>query len=93
MDDKFIELAQRITSLEAKFESDREDKEEFKQALDSLRAGQRETNKELSTLNNKITKWEGKFGGVIFVLTCLWAFLSGAAAAVMDWIKLMGGIK
>lgn len=91
MDDKFLELAQRVTSLESRAEQYNKDKEDIMRTLESIRATQTTEAVKISTLVNKISKWEGRFGGVVFMIGCLWAFFSGAAKALIDWITLTGG--
>lgn len=93
MDIKLLDLAERVAALEALAERGAEDREVLKEKQDETNAKIDELNDRLATLLNKIAKWEGKFGGVLFVLGCLWAFFSGAAEALLSWVKLMGGIK
>lgn len=86
MDERFIDVTERIAALEAKAEHGQADRDEMKKSLHSLE-------KSLADLNQKISKWEGKFGGVIFIIGCLWAFLAGLPSAILDWVKAFGGVK
>jgi uncharacterized coiled-coil protein SlyX len=90
MDDKFVELAERIAALEEAAEHGQRDRDELKVMLTSAIARLTHTDQSLNSLVNKISKWEGKFGGVIFIITCLWAFLTSAPQAFMEWLKLGG---
>lgn len=86
MEQKVMNLAERIAALEARADQGALDREELKE-------GQTETNKKLSELLTKVSKWEGKFGGVLFVVGCLWAFFSGFAKAVLAWMQAFGSVK
>ena len=46
----------------------------------------------INTLTTKIDKWEGKFGGFLFAVGCMWAFFSGALKSLVDWIKIKGDV-
>jgi hypothetical protein len=72
-------LITRISILEALAEEAKEERKEIKDLLSLLKA--------------KFDRWEGKFGGVLFVIACLWAFFSGFAKAAVSWITLTGGGK
>lgn len=91
MDNRIVDLAERVAALEQQAIQGQRDRNEMMHTLDSIRNTQQEEADNLSALTNKISKWEGKFGGVIFILACLWAFFSGTAGALMEWIKLGGG--
>ena len=93
MDDKFITMAERIAALEASAEHGQRDRDEMKDKLDIIHASQKHTDKNLDALVNKISKWEGKFGGVIFVISCLWIFLTNIPGAILEWLKLGGAGK
>lgn len=86
MDDHYIKMAERIASLEAQAEHNLERQERNDKTLTTIST-------QLSALNAKITRWEGKFGGVIFVVTCIWVFLTGLPSAIINWVKAFGGIK
>lgn len=86
MDERFIDVTERIAALEARAEHGQADRDEMKESLHSLKDS-------LDALTQKISKWEGKFGGVIFIVGCLWAFLTGLPSAILDWIKAFGGVK
>lgn len=92
MDDKYLDLAQRVASLESISVQHSKDREDIMRALESIRTSQTTESAKISSLVNKISKWEGRFGGVVFMLGCLWAFFSGAAKALIDWITLTGGV-
>lgn len=78
MEQKVMNLAERIAALEAKAEQGADDREEMKETLHEIR--------------DKINRWEGKFGGVLFILGCLFAFFSGAFKAAVEWLKLKGDL-
>lgn len=85
MEQKVIDMAERIAALEEQAEHGQKDRDEMKDMLHTIRDSQ-------ETLNNKITRWEGKFGGVIFVVSCVWVFLTGLPGAILNWIKVRGGL-
>ncbi len=87
MDDKYISMAERIASLEAKAEQGQNDRDEMKDKLDNIYASQRHTDKNLGDLINKISKWEGKFGGVVFVISCLWIFITNLPGTIIEFVK------
>jgi hypothetical protein len=86
MDDRIVEMSERIAALEAQAEHGQTDRNEIKESLHTMELS-------LGALVKKISKWEGKFGGVIFIIGCLWAFLTGLPGAVVDWIKAFGAMK
>ena len=90
MDDKFIDMAERIAALEEQAEHGQRDRDEMKATLTAIHQTQRHSDKNLNDLINKISKWEGKFGGVIFVISCLWIFLTNIPGAILEWFKLGG---
>lgn len=91
MDDKFVELAERIATLEEQAEHGQRDRDEMKGTLQDIRQCQVHADKNLNELINRISKWEGKFGGVIFAVSCLWIFLTNIPETIMGWIRLRGG--
>lgn len=86
MDDRIVEMSERIAALEAQAEHGQTDRTEMKKSLYTMEVA-------LGDLLKKISKWEGKFGGVLFIVGCLWAFLTGLPSAIADWIKAFGGVK
>jgi hypothetical protein len=84
MDDKFNKMVERIAILEQQAEHGQRDRDEMKVTLEVIHQSQND-------LVNKISKWEGKFGGVIFAASCLWIFLTGLPQAVVEWFKMRGG--
>jgi hypothetical protein len=93
MDEKYSELAQRVASLEARAERGAEDRKNMQLSLDQIQRTQQQEAANLAQLVNKISRWEGKFGGVLFIVGCLWAFLTGLPEVIVTWIKTFGGIK
>lgn len=90
MDEKFIRMSERIASLEEQAKQGQLDRDELKVMLIAALTRLTHTDQNLNGLVNKISKWEGKFGGVIFVLSCLWIFLTGLPAAIVEWMKFGG---
>jgi len=86
MDDKLLELAERIASLESQAEHGQRDRDDMKVTLEIIHQSQND-------LVNKISKWEGKFGGVIFAVSCLWIFMTNIPGAILEWLKLGGAGK
>lgn len=76
MEQRRGDLAERVAALEERAEQGAADREEMKKMLGEIKS--------------KLDRWEGKFGGVLFALFCLWTFFSGAAKALMDWLALSG---
>lgn len=91
MDDKFIRMSERIAALEEQAKQGQVDRDELKVMLVAALTRLTHTDQNLNGLINKISKWEGKFGGVIFVVSCVWVFLTGIPGAIMEWVKLGGG--
>jgi hypothetical protein len=85
MEQKVMNLAERIAALEARAEQGALDREEIKDTLGILA-------QTLAELVNKVSKWEGKFGGVLFAIGCLWAFFSGFAKAIVAWVQAFGSV-
>lgn len=83
MDQKVMDLAERVAALEAHAKRGAEDREEIKESL-------AQTHESLTELLHKISKWEGKFGGVVFILGCLVAFFSGLMTFLKNWITTFG---
>lgn len=97
MDDKFLDMAQRLAALEARQESHEERMEEtvreMRDVMKDMQSTVKAGNRTVAALNDKISKWEGKFGGVIFAVSCLWAFLTGLPETIINWVKTFGGVK
>lgn len=93
MDERFIGMAERIAALEEKAEAGASERARMERKIDGIAEAQEKEKEVLASLINKISKWEGKFGGVIFIIGCLWAFLTGLPGAIIDWIKAFGGVK
>lgn len=92
MDEKFIDMAERIAALEEQSVHGQRDRDEMKRDIKTANADVSAIRRDLHALLNKVSKWEGKFGGVIFIVGCLWAFLVGVPGAILDWIKTFGSI-
>jgi hypothetical protein len=90
MEDKYRNMAERIARLEQQAEHGQEDRDEMKATLIDIRRSQAHTDRTLNALDSKISKWEGKFGGVIFVVSCVWVFLTGLPQAILDWMRAFG---
>lgn len=91
MDDNFLDMARRIASLEEQAKQSALDRLDIKKTQEANHKDVLDLRRDIHTLLNKVSKWEGRFGGVIFIVSCLWAFLSGAAKSLLDWITLTGG--
>lgn len=101
MDDHYHILADRISRLESDYrkaldavENKADDVAKVASAtqstLSSISSKVNHTDKVVNELANKISKWEGKFGGVLFIVTCLWAFFTGFPSALVEWVKNFG---
>lgn len=86
MDEHYIKMAERVAALEKHTEHLEGLQERNDKTLTDIRTS-------LSSLNAKITRWEGKFGGVLFIVSCIWVFLTGLPGAIVDWIKTFGGVR
>lgn len=92
MDDKYTEMAERIAVLEEKAHRDERDRDEIKLALQQIRTSLANEAAIMHSLLNKVSKWEGSFGGIVFVMGCLWMFFSGVGKALVNYVTLTGGI-
>jgi hypothetical protein len=90
MEQRLSGLAERIASLEAHNNAIREATETLREAAEERAKKQDEMLELLYTLKSKIDKWEGKFGGVLFAVGCLWAFFTNFGQAVWNWIITHG---
>lgn len=95
MEQRVSDLASRVSALEARqlaHERLVEHKlSSLEEILKETRAQNTAANAMLSALNTKITRYEGKFGGIILAIMSVWAFITGLPQAVWDWIKRVGG--
>lgn len=94
MEDKYLDMASRVAVLEAK-QSAHEALVEHRlsnmeRILVETRAQNTAANAILTNLNTKITRYEGRFGGIILMIMSVWAFITGLPQAVWDWIKRAG---
>lgn len=62
MENRVNDLDRRLSRLEAKADERAEVQADMQEKLDQL--------------IRKIDRWEGKFGGIIFIGACLWAFFT-----------------
>lgn len=83
MEQRVQNLAERLAAVEAQLKDGKEDRTEMKEALMTQ-------NDKLTELINKVSKWEGKFGGVLFIIGCLGAFFSGLLQFIKNWITTFG---
>lgn len=90
MEDRFIDMAERIAALEEKAEAGAAERARMERKIDKIAEAQDRERADLTALLNKISKWEGKFGGVIFIVGCLWAFITGVPSAIVDWVRTFG---
>ena len=80
-------LEDRVDSLE---EYDKEFREDFKKHMDgederweAVQTQYETLDKRLEAIENVITKFKGFIGGIVFIISCLWAFISTAG----DFLK------
>lgn len=92
MDDKYTEMAERIAVLEEKAHRDEQERAETKIVLQQIRTSQANEAATMHNLLNKVAKWEGSFGGIVFIMGCLWMFFSGVGKAIVNYISLTGSI-
>lgn len=90
MDEKYIDMAERIAVLEEAARNAAQERSTILDTLASIRDKQSVEAAQVALLVNKITRWEGRFGGIIFAASCLWAFFAGAGKAIKDWLLLLG---
>jgi hypothetical protein len=90
MDEKYMDMAERIAVLEEAARHGAEERATMLKALEAIRDRQTIEAAQVSLLVNKISRWEGRFGGIIFAFGCLWAFFAGAGKAIKDWLMLLG---
>jgi hypothetical protein len=83
MEQRVNTLAEKVARMEAQLEQAHADREEMKEKLDEATIA-------INALLNKVSKWEGKFGGMIFILGCLGAFFSGLLTFIKNWITTFG---
>lgn len=90
MDKEFLALTNRVAVLEEAARHRAEERAAMLKALESIRDRQSVEAAQVALLVNKISRWEGRFGGIIFAFGCLWAFFAGAGKAIKDWLMLLG---
>jgi hypothetical protein len=78
--EKYAQITAELADVKARQEAAQDDRDELKKTLDS-------TNKALNELLLKVSRWEGKFGGILFIVGCLWVFLSEAGKALANWAQ------
>lgn len=93
MEQRVNTLSEKVASMEARMEEIKRAQDDAHKERKILEAKQDTTNQQLHELLIKIGKWEGKFGGVLFAVGCLWAFFSGAGKAMLDWFKLLVTVR
>lgn len=52
-----------------------------------MREQQRKTIDKVDGLQNKISRWEGKLGGFVFIVSCLMAFFGAFKDQILAFIK------
>lgn len=92
MEDKFIEMAERVAALEEFAKQSAEDRAEIKRSVMDVKQTANKTNADIHIIKEKLIRWESRFGAVIFVFGCVWAFFTSAGKAIVDWFKALGHI-
>ena len=90
MEQRVNTLTEKVARMEAQLEAQNARLLEAHSDREELKAALAESNKSLQVLLLKISKWEGKFGGVIFILGCLTAFFSGLLTFIKNWVTTFG---
>lgn len=80
MEQRVNNLAERLAALEVQ---NRLQEEQAKERAKT----QQEMAETLHDIKSKIDKWEGKFGAVIFVVGCLWAFATTYGEKLLDLLR------
>lgn len=91
MEDKFIEMAERVAALEEFAKQSAQDRADIKQSVIEVKTTANKTNADIHIIKEKLLRWESRFGAVLFVVGCIWAFFTSAGKALVEWIKLLGG--
>lgn len=95
--DKFTQeqindLAQRIAALEAGEIYNKEKLESIEESIAATNKKVDITNTQLTNLLAKIAKWEGKFGGILFLVGCIWTFLVASWGTILGYLKYILGV-
>lgn len=90
--DQIHELAQRIAGLEKWEMFTKEKLESIEETIESTNRKVDILNNQVANLLGKIAKWEGKFGGVLFVAGCVWTFLVVTWSSIINYVKYVLGI-
>ena len=86
-------LSERIAVLEAHRLATEEKIRGMDERTKEILAALGTTNKNIAAISTEISAWKGKFGGVLFAVGCVWAFITGFPAAFVNWVKTFGGLK
>lgn len=92
MEQRVNTLAEKMAAVEEQMKALKAQQDRAHEEREALSEKQEEISKALQELLRKIAKWEGKFGGVLFIVGCLWAFFSGFGKAIVAWVQAFGGI-
>lgn len=82
------ELAQQLHEMQITFAVRGRMILELEEAVDRLEVQANNTETKLDKLLEKITKWEAKLGGILFVGTCVWAFVVAMKEQIMALFKV-----
>lgn len=91
MEQRVNTLAEKMAAVEVQLKNQADALEKAGDERAALNEELKETNERLQQLLTKVARWEGKFGGVLFIVGCLWAFFSGFGKAVVAWAQAFGG--
>lgn len=78
---------ERLARLEERMLSSIEDRKELWSRIDKLVDAQENMTAELHKIVLEMTNWKGKFGGIILVVGCVWAFLTVAWSSIIGYFK------
>lgn len=91
MDKTLLDLTARIAVLEHLHEASEANMERrlagIEEFMREVKNQGAVTNAALSGLTNKISKYEGKFGGIVLAVTCVWVFIAGLPSMLSNWAK------
>lgn len=93
MDENFMNMAARIAVLEARQAAHEELVEHKLTSMEAIMKDHRTqfaaANAILARLDSKITRYEGKFGGIILAIMSVWAFITGLPSYIWEAFKNM----
>lgn len=84
---RMSEMDKFMGEMRAESIARREALAKLEDVVEELRQEQAKSANTVTGLVNKITRWEGKFGGFVLVFTCLVAFFASFKEQILAFIK------